>query len=40
MLNADAPAQDTTTILMTDAPAQDMNTMLLTDASHDYHVDD
>jgi len=40
MLNADAPAQDTTTILMTDASAQDMNTMLLTDASHDYHVDD
>jgi hypothetical protein len=40
MLNADAPAQNTTTILMTDAPAQDMTTMLLTDASHDYHVDD
>jgi len=40
MLNADAPAQNTTTILMTDAPAQDLTTMLMTDASHDYHVDD
>jgi len=40
MLNADAPAQNTTTILMTDAPAQDLTTMLMTDASHDHHVDD
>jgi len=40
MLNADAPAQNTTTMLMTDAPAQDLTTMLMTDASHDHHVDD